>query len=196
MLLITLVIAVLTTTIYGQNAYVLNIRDNGKLCSQLIPVNGGQISLSVVPNAECAGAMQFEMVNSANGRVCCPVLPTTTASSVFPRECGKQQYQPSKERIVGGVHARPNSWPWHVRLHANGGLCGGSLIDTKHVLTAAHCFQTPIVLQNHQVYVGLHDINQPVYGEQVIVAEKIFLHEQYNPDTSEMILPLFVFQNQ
>ena len=35
------------------------------------------------------------------------------------------------------------------------------------------------------VYVGLHDINQPVYSEQQIVAERIFTHEQYNTDTQE-----------
>lgn len=31
----------------------------------------------------------------------------------------------------------------------------------------------------------MHDIGQPVYGEQVIAAEKIFLHEQYNSNTQE-----------
>ena len=35
------------------------------------------------------------------------------------------------------------------------------------------------------VYVGTHDINQPVYSEQKIVAERIFMHEQYNTATQE-----------
>jgi len=118
-------------------------------------------------------------------RICCQAMATTTSSPIFPRECGKQKYQPARARIVGGIHAQPNSWPWQVRLSADGSLCGGTLIDTRHVLTAAHCLRTPIVTQKYLVYVGMHDINQPVYGEQKIVAERIFLHEQYNTDTQE-----------
>lgn len=59
------------------------------------------------------------------------------------------------------------------------------MIDTRHVLTAAHCFESPLSLQRHFVYVGLHDIGQPVYSEQKIVAERIFIHEQYNTNTQE-----------
>ena len=33
--------------------------------------------------------------------------------------------------------------------------------------------------------VSIHDINQPIYGEQRIVAERIFMHEQYNENTNE-----------
>lgn len=59
------------------------------------------------------------------------------------------------------------------------------MIDTRHVVTAAHCIQDPIITRNYKVFVGLHDINQPVYSEQQIVAERIFVHEQYNTDTNE-----------
>jgi len=182
MLFVAALLVVLATSAYGQHQ--LTVRDNGKLCSQWIMVSGGQISLSYVHNEECAGQVGIEQ-NNMRVRLCCQAIATTTSSSIFPTECGKQQYQPSKARIVGGAHAHPNSWPWQVRLHADGGLCGGTLIDTRHVLTAAHCLTTPIVIQNYMVYVGLHDINQPVYGEQKIAAERIFMHEQYNADTHE-----------
>jgi len=182
MLLVATLLIVLGTSAYGQ--LQLTIRDNGKLCSPWITVGGGQVSLSYTQNQECAGQVGMEQDNM-RVRLCCQAMATTTSSPIFPRECGKQQYQPSRPRIVGGTHAHPNSWPWQVRIHAGSGLCGGTLIDTRHVLTAAHCFQTPIVIPNHMVYVGLHDINQPVYSEQQIVAERIFLHEQYNAETSE-----------
>jgi len=180
MLLIAALLLVVTSA-YGQ--YQLNIRDNGKLCTQWIGLTGS-VSLSYTPSAECTSGINVEQISNAV-RLCCSALPTTTSSSNFPSDCGKQKFQPSKARIVGGVQAVPNSWPWQVRLHANGGLCGGSLIDTRHVLTAAHCFAPSPVLQNHEILVGIHDVGKPVYGEQRYGAQKIFIHEAYNTNTQE-----------
>ena len=40
------------------------------------------------------------------------------------------------EKIVGGIEARPHSWPFI----AHDDVCGsGTIIDSKTVLTAAHC---------------------------------------------------------
>lgn len=107
MLLIATFLVFLATSVHGQ--YQLIYRDGVKLCSQWIAITGGQVSLSYVRNQECAGQVGIEQ-SGAHVRLCCQRLATSTASSVFPRECGKQQYQPSKARIVGGVHAHPNSW--------------------------------------------------------------------------------------
>lgn len=44
-------------------------------------------------------------------------------------------------RIVGGSPAPPGSWPWLVNLQLDGGLmCGGVLVESSWVVTAAHCF--------------------------------------------------------
>ncbi|MEQ2211590.1 hypothetical protein XENOCAPTIV_008502, partial [Xenoophorus captivus] len=46
-----------------------------------------------------------------------------------------------RSRIVGGSPAPLGSWPWLVNLQLNGELmCGGVLVDSSWVVTAAHCF--------------------------------------------------------
>ena len=45
-------------------------------------------------------------------------------------------------RIVGGEDTEVNEYPWQAGLVFSGGnivWCGGSLVSSKWVLTAAHC---------------------------------------------------------
>jgi len=69
-------------------------------------------------------------------------------------------------RIVGGAEADPNSIPWQVALVVPWNvpwdqkvLCGGTIICSKYILTAAHCtvgyFAEP---GRFQVVAGEHDI--------------------------------------
>lgn len=49
-------------------------------------------------------------------------------------------------RIVGGNKADPGEFPYQVRLNIRSrrgsSLCGGVIIDQRHILTAAHCMTT------------------------------------------------------
>ncbi|XP_071945875.1 trypsin-like [Antedon mediterranea] len=106
-------------------------------------------------------------------------------------DCGKQAISPSNLKIVGGVEARPGSWPWQVNFRQKYALtsgsyqfCGGSLINDKWVVTAGHCIGTkkPKV-ENYEVVLGAHerdaiDSNQKSYG-----VSNVFLHENYNDRT-------------
>jgi hypothetical protein len=74
-----------------------------------------------------------------------PPLVTTTKATTVQSDpnhgtCGAKNGYADQERIVGGHDADPNEWPWIAALF-NGGrqFCGGSLIDSQHILTAAHC---------------------------------------------------------
>uniref|UniRef100_A0A3B3TEE7 Si:dkey-32n7.7 n=1 Tax=Paramormyrops kingsleyae TaxID=1676925 RepID=A0A3B3TEE7_9TELE len=50
--------------------------------------------------------------------------------------CGQA---PLNTKIVGGEDAPPGSWPWQASLKQNGShICGGSLINSIWVVTAAH----------------------------------------------------------
>merc|ERR1711953_1464319 len=66
-------------------------------------------------------------------------------------------------RVVGCEDATPGEWCWQVALinSLNQYLCGGALIGTQWVLTAAHCV-TNIVRAGDAIYVrvGDHDLTQ------------------------------------
>ncbi|XP_015806980.1 transmembrane protease serine 4a isoform X2 [Nothobranchius furzeri] len=56
-------------------------------------------------------------------------------------DCGLETV--SSDRIVGGVNAKIEEWPWQVSLQHNGQhTCGGSLVSPQWVVTAAHCFSS------------------------------------------------------
>ena len=97
--------------------------------------------------------------------------------------CGKQSYKPTiSKRILSGTEAIAHSWPWIVSLQINGKQqCGGSLLDSQHVLTAAHCF-TNLSLAAYSVVAGLHRLSW-VYGEELQSRPifQLYRHEQYSP---------------
>src|ERR1700722_15100027 len=54
-------------------------------------------------------------------RYCCPKssigqIIVTTSPIPTTNNCGRQSITPSTQRIVGGIEAIPNSWPWIVSL--------------------------------------------------------------------------------
>lgn len=44
-------------------------------------------------------------------------------------------------RIVGGVDAKHGDWPWQAMLRTGSGFpyCGGTLVASQWVVSAAHC---------------------------------------------------------
>ncbi|XP_012877635.1 PREDICTED: chymotrypsin-like elastase family member 2A [Dipodomys ordii] len=91
---------------------------------------------------------------------------------------------PDLGRVVGGQNASPNSWPWQVSLqYSSGGqwyhTCGGSLVATNWVLTAAHCISNT---NTYRVVLGRHRLSTEESGSLAIRVSKHILHENWNPN--------------
>lgn len=57
---------------------------------------------------------------------------------VYGSDCGLRQFS---SRIVGGTNASEGEWPWQASLQVRGNhICGGALISSQWVVSAAHCF--------------------------------------------------------
>ncbi|KAJ1521036.1 hypothetical protein ONE63_002747 [Megalurothrips usitatus] len=87
--------------------------------------------------------------------------------------CFKSLFVPGPEvpkfRVVGGDEALPGRWPWMAAIFLHGPRrtefwCGGSLISSKHVLTAAHCTrdtrQRPFSARQFTVRLGDVDLKR------------------------------------
>jgi trypsin len=93
-------------------------------------------------------------------------------------------------RIVGGDLTDISVLPYQVSLQIQQGnqyyhICGGSIIDAKYVVTAAHCTQTPN--SKMQVRVG-SSVNSA--GGRVYQVKRIISHEHYNEDTIDYDISL------
>ena len=64
--------------------------------------------------------------------------------STVGRDTGHARFKRSDDRIVGGYSAKENK-PWVARIVISDAsyICGGSLINRRYVLTAAHCVCKP-----------------------------------------------------
>ncbi len=90
----------------------------------------------------------------------------------------------AQQRIVGGSFAPNGAYPWTAALLSSSGsqFCGGSLIASKWVVTAAHCSSSA-----YSVRVGSVDRTS---GGQVIRVVRKINHPNYNGQNDIALLEL------
>ncbi|CAF1367314.1 unnamed protein product [Adineta steineri] len=129
-------------------------------------------------------------------------------------ECGITYVQPNA-RIIGGIDTNEHSWPFAVLIQqkykrtimlndnayliSTSWMCGGTLINHRTILTAAHCvkkagdtfdyrtFVFPIVWNQYysniestlEVSVSLHDRRQEV-ERRIVKVLQVIVHPSYN----------------
>jgi len=108
------------------------------------------------------------------------ILLNPNVDAVYPNNAYSHENGTKNEKIVGGVEATPNSFPWAVIVLIDSSyICGGSIISRSWVLTAAHC----TVGSTFLIQAGVHNINQVETNKIEITSTVAIQHENYNDDS-------------
>ncbi|OXA50170.1 Plasminogen [Folsomia candida] len=116
--------------------------------------------------------------------------------------CGEKMLSPG--RIAGGSDAKPHEFKWQVllrmRISSHGGsstaLCGGSLINDKMILTAAHCVVLDSLMfannplpgikpEDIKAYLGAHTKNGHDTDGRLVKVKAVYFHPWYIPAAKE-----------
>lgn len=115
--------------------------------------------------------------------------------------CGRPVYKSNnhwsnRARLRGGKLTARHSWPWQVAIEVKTSKegwklrCGGSLLNEKWVLTAAHCLvelQTDRVYKPHEfrIFLGVHNVTERYKNKeiQIFYGKSIHMHHGYVPNT-------------
>ncbi|KAK4873161.1 hypothetical protein RN001_015190 [Aquatica leii] len=97
---------------------------------------------------------------------CCKILEHTFGKSLF------------EDKIVGGTVATKGQFPYQISLRYNNQHnCGGSILDTNHVLTAAHCVDN-FPFENSHIVAGSNKLNEA--GVSYLI-KRYIIHNNWNP---------------
>ncbi|XP_028639725.1 mannan-binding lectin serine protease 1 isoform X2 [Grammomys surdaster] len=154
----------------------------------------------------------YKMLHNTTGVYTCSAHGTWT-NEVLKRSlptclpvCGLPKFSRKQiSRIFSGRPAQKGTTPWIAMLsHLNGQpFCGGSLLGSDWVLTAAHCLhysldpEEPTLHNSHllspsdfKIIMGKHWRRRSDEDEQHLRVKRIMLHPLYNPSTFENDLGL------
>lgn len=96
-----------------------------------------------------------------------------------------------KPRIVGGYSAGQGEFPYQVSIRTksrNKHCCGGAIISSNYILTAAHCFFSRANVALFYAVVGTYHIDEQ--GVRVELSH-LKVHENFNAKLTQNDIALF-----
>merc|ERR1711990_631606 len=114
----------------------------------------------------------------------------TTSTTMTTIDCGLEHSCNSNrgvmDGIFGGTPTQVNQYPWMVKLRYRQGNtiwnCGGTLIASRYVLTAAHCMVVGGDETKLKVTIGDHDLQattETCLSTITLGVKRIKIHEDY-----------------
>jgi len=106
---------------------------------------------------------------------------TITYSCLSNVTCGCSLNSAVLTKIVGGEPAVTDTWGWAVSIRTgNSHICGGSLISSTLILTAAHCLISIRSIKSLHINVGSKYLSSRRQQES---ASNIYIHRDYDSNT-------------
>ncbi|XP_075808868.1 kallikrein-6 [Microtus pennsylvanicus] len=97
-----------------------------------------------------------------------------------------------QDKVVHGGPCLKNSHPFQAALYTSGHLlCGGVLVDSQWVLTAAHCKRP-----NLEVLLGKHNLRQTENFQRQISVDETIIHPRYNANTHDNDIMMVHLKNK
>ncbi|KAG9478402.1 hypothetical protein GDO78_013425 [Eleutherodactylus coqui] len=161
--------------------------EDGKSCEEAVPYPCGKVTApEALPKDDTRSIIDdYEDFNST-------FITYDNSTENLQSDQGSDVIVPaivnSNEKIVGGTDSLKGEFPWQVRFAYKDGVsfCGGSIVNEKWIVTAAHCFLLPD-LQLDEVKVVAGDYNTEVKEgtEEELKIAQVITHATYNATKSK-----------
>jgi hypothetical protein len=137
------------------------------------------------PDETCVSEPDTQIMGWNLGKCKPIVIPfTTPRAPTFGKKCARiPDWIDLTGRIIGGESAK-KPIPWQVWIPDY--ECGGTILDTRTILTAANCF--PYYKdENFQIYAGITEKHEPgKYGQERYV-KSVTIHPNYDESTGHTL---------
>ncbi|KAK0152493.1 Cationic trypsin-3 [Merluccius polli] len=106
------------------------------------------------------------------------LLMAVLGAGALPTALVASEYE---DKIVGGYECPKNSVPYQVSLWSGYNFCGGTLLSSQWVLSAAHCRTKA----NVEIRLGEHNLWESDGTEQYITSAEFIRHPDYSSRTQD-----------